>query len=56
MIGFWVIYGAVFSLSLFVQQIPHDFIDQFFYWARLAAGMGCFFIAFGLGWRRAHPN
>ncbi len=56
MIGFWVLYGAIFVLSLFVQQLPHGLTGQLFYWARLGVGLGCLVIAVGLGWRRSHPS
>jgi hypothetical protein len=56
MIGFWMMFGAIIILGLFVQQLPHDPTGQLFYWGRLVVGFGCFVIALGLGWRRAHPS
>jgi hypothetical protein len=56
LIGFWTLYGAIFVLSLFLQEIPHDLTNQLFYWGRLAVGLICLIIALGLGWRRSHPS
>jgi hypothetical protein len=56
LIGFWTTYGAIFVLSLFVQQPPVDLTGRLFYWGRLIVGLACFVIAFGLGWRRTHPS
>jgi len=56
LIGFWTTYGAIFILSLFVQALPGNVTGQVFYWARLAVGIACLFVAVGLGWRRTHPS
>ena len=56
LIGFWTTYGAIFILSLFVQSMPGSVTGLVFYWGRLVVGLGCLFIAVGLGWRRTHPS